>query len=648
MRLVEGAYYVTAASITTWGLLVMLRGQLPDDADGLWVVSFAHDMWQGVPLRGWRVPGAPIYFPELFSVLVSAGLGFGIRWSMLIHGACSWMLMGLGIYWGVRQGRVSPAQALRVAFLALLVYLLLYCESRLLQPFEYPFSHGGAALVSFFGLLYLGHGLERGFGLPTWLIALACLGLSCASDRVILAQFVAPALFVVLLLFALRSAARRRLFWALGLLILGPLLGVLLSMLIHWGFGIGSGRLSGLVRSGGILLRLLDDMQQLAVEQPSIAASVLLPVLYLCWRATAAVRQEVRSRRPGASEGSSVRVEHWLAGAGLAVVLSTLAAVVATSRWDGPASFRYLLPVFLFPPALAIILAAPSYSNVTSGRARLLELTLLFVLVLVGVRTERLIPRQRSSLLSPARSCLDSYLKETGLRAGYAEYWSARPQMLLGQAGVTLAQVTGRLAPKVWADNRFWYTRGFSPEHGRPRFSFVVTKALDQGWLGARFGPPHVEHQCFGLEAWVYDRPEDVEFRNYLRGAVALATGDDPDWWSVSGPMADDEGESRPVKLTFSGKTGAFLPMPHVHANVIEIASPTRKPLLLSYRQQGTEVGVQEVTFLGGDQRRLLILPARLDLRNVDSLFISGKAKDRHELKWVALMWDPEAESARR
>ncbi|MEO8183076.1 MAG: hypothetical protein ABI895_29960 [Deltaproteobacteria bacterium] len=535
-QLAAGAFYTIAAAVTVWGLLVMLRGQLPDHADGLWVVSFAHDVLHGIPLRGWRLPGAPVYFPELFSVLVSSGLGFGTRSSLLIHAVCSWLLLAGGIYWGLRLGGVGVARALRIGFAVLLVYVLLHSGSSLLQPFEYPFSHGGVVLVGFFGLLYIAHGLERGFELRAWLVAVFFLGLSCASDRAILAQFVAPALLVVMMFLALSAGLRHRLFWALGLLMLAPLLGQLTTVLIRWSIGVSPGGYHsryGWVRSARTLLRVYDDLQHLALDRPLLAASVLLPVLFLSWRALAAVCAGVRSRRAGASNGGSVTAESWLSCAGIAVLVSTLGAVVAANVWDGPASFRYLLPVFLLPLALGVIVAGPSHLRLGSGWARLFELTLLFLLVLVATRTERRIPRRLATLDSPSRACLDSYLTEAGLYAGYAEYWSARPTMLLGQAGVTLAQVTGRLAPKWWADNRFWYTRGFSSGRDRPRFSFVITQRLDVRWLGERFGPPRVEHHCFGFEVWVYDRPEDLEFRNYLRSGVARATTATGGWWSV-------------------------------------------------------------------------------------------------------------------
>lgn len=156
-RLLDAAFYAAAASIAGWSLLVMLRAQFPADSDGLWLLSFAHDIAQHIPLRGWHLPGAPSYFPELFSILITRSMGSSPRASLLIHGVCSWLLLGAGIYWGLRLVRLGAWRAGRVAFAAMLVYLLLHCASPLLQPFAYPFSHGGALLAGFLRLLYIAH-----------------------------------------------------------------------------------------------------------------------------------------------------------------------------------------------------------------------------------------------------------------------------------------------------------------------------------------------------------------------------------------------------------------------------------------------------------------------------------------------------------
>jgi hypothetical protein len=514
-----------------------------------------------------------------------------------------------------------------------------------LQPFEYPFSHGGALLGGFLGLLYIAHGLERGFQGRTWLPVAVALGLSCASDRLILVQFVAPALLGLAVLLACGAQPRARVHRALALLLLGPLLGVLGSALVHSTAGLTFGEVPvryGLSRSIATLGRVRSDLGQLAIERPALAACTLIPWLFVGGRALAFVQAGVRAVR-GRSPAFPLTAESWLACTGLAMLISTVATVTITNMWDGPLSVRYILPVFVLPLALATILAAPSYEQLERSWARPFELTVLFLLVLVATRVEETPRRPSATLDSPSLTCLDSYFLEKKLSAGYAEYWQFRLPMLLGQSGATVAQVTGRMSPRAWADNRFWYTRGFQPGPLRPRYSFVIPQLLDQEWIRERFGPPHEEYPCFGLDVWVYDRPEDVEFRNYLRSSWARATGDDVAWWPVIGAKALAGEGGAAGSLLFDGKPGVSVPLPRVAANLIEVDSPTRKPLTLSYRREGAEVARQEIEFLR-DSRRLQIVPAGVDLHTIDSVFISGSPKVQHQVRRIALMWDQDIE----
>lgn len=331
----------------------------------------------------------------------------------------------------------------------------------------------------------------------------------------------------------------------------------------------------------------------------------------------------------------------WLACSGLAVVLSTLSAVVITHAWVGLASQRYILPVLVLPLALGTIVVGPSLSRWMGAWARAAELTLLLLLVLVARKVEAHTPRGQGMMLLPGRACADTYLAEENLEAGYAQYWHARPLMVLGKSKVTLAQVQARLQPYPWASNTFWSTRGYWSRPGRPRFAFVLTARLDEHWIETRFGVPRAKHPCFGSKIWVYDRPEDFEFRNYVRSEAALATGDDASWWQAEGGVAgaysaDNGGNEN--RLAFR--------LPLVRANVIEIVSPTRRELELSYQRNGVVVAQQEVTF-PNDEKRLLALPATLDAAGADGLLITAKPGVHFRVKRVALMSDPEVEGVR-
>jgi hypothetical protein len=167
---------------------------------------------------------------------------------------------------------------------------------------------------------------------------------------------------------------------------------------------------------------------------------------------------------------------------------------------------------------------------------------------------------------------------------------------------------------------------------------------MDKPWLVERFGAPREQHTCFGLEIWVYDRPEDLEFRNYLRTNVARETGDHDGWWDASPSEPPNAGV---LPVSFQGDVGVELPVPRVAANVIEVLSPTRKTLELAYRRAGKDVATQSVEFKK-DARRLVPLPASLGSDGFDTVFVRGRAKEKHELRELVLMLDPKAEAARK
>lgn len=642
LLVVNAIYYALGIGLVVWAIVVMLRAAFPDHADGLWVLSLAHDIWHGVPLRGWQMPGAPLYFPELTTVLIATGVGFGVRSTLLIYGLLAWLSIGGGIYGGLRVRGIARATALGGACGALTVYLLLHCGSGFLQTFEFPFSHGGSVLVAFLGIVYLGHGLERGFGRRSSIVFATAIGLSSASDRAVLAQLV-PVLSVLALLLLTRTGPRRRLWQAIALLLAGGAIGTALTLLLHWHSGLVPGSVRphlGLGASLHTLMNVQSNLATLIADRPYFGASIVLPMLFSCWRVLRAIGE--RWLRPRQERDSEVALpaDLWFAAAGLAAIAGTLAAVVVTNVW----SQRYILPVYVLPFALGVIVGMPLQPRLPRAWLRGVELGLLFVVVLVARHTDRNTAHDRSTLITPTRACLDHYFAEQGLSAGYAGYWQSRPQMLLSETRVTLAQVHGRLQPHTWASNAYWRTRGYWPAQGAPHFSFALDPGLDEQWLEERFGAPRTKHSCFGQQIWVYDRPEDLEFRNYVRSESALATGDRDGWWPLEGAQAGPAQD--PDEVAPGGELAVVVPVPHVRANVLEVVSPTRKTLELSYQRGGAEIAAQEVTF-PNEARRLVAVPSALDPASLDTLSIRAKSNARFRIKRLALMWDPDAERAR-
>jgi hypothetical protein len=331
----------------------------------------------------------------------------------------------------------------------------------------------------------------------------------------------------------------------------------------------------------------------------------------------------------------------WLAAAGMTAMGSTLAASLVTHRWAP----RYILPIFILPLALSTALLGPQIGTLRPRVIRALQCGMLVVVgVLATDRSKELAPL---NLYTPAHACLDRFTYKEGLGAGYAEYWHARPPMVLGKNQLTISAVAGALSPRRWMDNVLWYSRGYGATSARPPvYDFVITNGLDEAWLESRFGAPRTREECFGPEMWVYDRPSDVEFRNYRRTFIARETRDHDGWWE-STTLADARSKGQ-ARVGFDGAEGLLIEFAGAEAaNVLELSSPTRKTLQVSYQRAAVEVARQAVDFQA-DARRLLAIPNVVLRTGLDAIHLHGDPHTFYELDDAAVMIDARKESTGR
>lgn len=643
--LVAGASCALVFSIVLFDLWLMVSRSIAANADGLWLISLAHDLFVGVPFSGWRLPKITLYFPDLLSVVLLRLAGLHVGTTMAVHGVVSWLLVGVGIASGSRLCGVGWLQAVRSAMMGLLICVLAYADFKITKSFQNPFTHGGAALAALLGLVFLGHGLRNGFKRPGAAIGTACLALLVASDVVIIPQFVVPVGMTALLFQAFGWAPRRRLMWVLGMLTLGAAAGAVITSLVKWQTGLTLAALPGQPIGPGVSLafaRFVHDMGVGVNSWPLAFAVALVSIALIVFVVVEKAEARFRRKRSALPEGEEL-AEWWLACGGIAILGATLGAVIVTQVWDR-ANHRHILPLFILPPALAVILWSPRVRMVPVGVTRTLEVSLVLLATLFVKQKAKASPPYSPTLYTPRFACLDRYAEEEGLNAGYAEYWKSRDTMVLSRRALTVVEVNWRLMPRRWANNAFWYSRGYWGRDRPPEYDFIIMSMMDKAWLGERFGAPRAQHTCFGLEIWVYDRPEDLEFRNYLRTNAAHETGDHDAWWDAS---TSEPAKVGTLPVSFAGEAGVELAVPRVAANVIEVSSPTRRALNLTYRRSGKDVASQSVEFKK-DARRLLALPASLGADGFDSILVRGLTHEKHELKELMLMTDPKAEAARK
>jgi hypothetical protein len=219
--------------------------------------------------------------------------------------------------------------------------------------------------------------------------------------------------------------------------------------------------------------------------------------------------------------------------------------------------------------------------------------------------------------------------------------------MTNGRTHVSMSEVNQRFEPRRWLNNAHWYLQGYWPTQEAPvRNDFVITTGLDAGWIKDRFGTPRSVMPCFGSELWIYDRPSDVEFRNYVRSFAARTTRNHKGWWEIdlAGRRKHPKGAVGSVQTVSA--SDLTIAVPFMQASVIELVSSTRKPLELSYRRSGALVARQSAAFPKGT-RQLLAIPRAIGATGFDSVVVTTPSGSTPELDNLALIDDAFSETAR-
>lgn len=141
----------------------------------------------------------------------------------------------------------------------------------------------------------------------------------------------------------------------------------------------------------------------------------------------------------------------------------------------------------------------------------------------------RALPRAELRLPYPNYSrCLDRLASEQDLHVGYGDYWSSRHLTMLSRRGLTINQLQlVHLTPESWVNNRERYARGERSAR-YPRYDFILLGFFNRAELLARFGPPAGERRCDGVPILLYNRPEDLAFRNFVRVPALVDAGRAP------------------------------------------------------------------------------------------------------------------------
>jgi hypothetical protein len=492
------------------------------NADSLYMECLYRDLVQDhLPLREWFVQPAPSLFPDLGLFMACRGLAGSLGPGYALYSAASFLLL-LGSFALLlsRMPGLRRHAAQRVLLGGLLLLVLLGFQPALVSLFL-PAFHASILPLGL-GLLALDLELRRKGALWPWVMAASlCLALACASDASLALLFGLPVALLALLQY-LFSRKLKPGPWPYALLGASCLAGLAFHALVRAGvFPIYQvpriyylWNLPG--QAGEQLARTASDLWQVLKGHPLSALACLL------WLGLRRPWSSLRLWRVKKLVTAASLRSHAELILSLSMALCLLAPFGLCNGLDP----RYVLPCFVFPPMLWAL---------HPPRA-LRKPWLAWLLVIAGLGqalwSAHSLPPLKEAFAPPAQDKLawiESVMKEHGLHQGYCDYWNEKPALVYSQGRVRMAGLLEWNEPsclfmlKAWISNRAWWVG--RPGQPFPVYDFALTDGMDVERLKASFGPPASIERWQGHELWIYNRPSDVLFRNYLRKFLDGANG---------------------------------------------------------------------------------------------------------------------------
>jgi hypothetical protein len=489
------------------------------NADSLYMECLYRDLaLDHLPIKDWFVQPAPSFFPDLPLFMLCRGLAGSLgRGYALYSGAFFVLLLG-AFYLLARQMPGIRRHAGQKALLAGLFLLVLLGFEQPLHALFLPAFHASILPLGL-GLLALDLLLRQKGSAWLW-TSLACLvlALACASDASLALIGFPVALVALLQHFFSRPKLKAGPwpYWALGFscaaglafhaLVKGGIFPVYQVPRIYFLWNMPK-------RMGEQVLRTFADMGQIAWQHPLMMLAFLAWLLFqIPWPG-----HGLRHGKPWQARAHAELI------LGLSMLLFLLAPFFLCNGMDA----RYILPCFVFPAFLWVCHPPCRFSR---------QSWLVWLLILAGLGqallAARSLPPWRETFQPPVPEKLawvESVIQRHGLHQGYCNYWDEKPARVYSQGRVRMAALLEwndsdcLFILKSWISNRAWWVG--QPGRPFPIYDFVLTDGMDKSRLRASFGQPASMESWQGHEIWLYNRPQDYMFRNYLRKFVDGANG---------------------------------------------------------------------------------------------------------------------------
>jgi len=511
--LLTSAPSLLVVSLLIVSLCLLVCGYLGDPAafnsDDLLSIAQCDDLLHGRDITGWHLPGAPYVFPDLLLLLPCQGLAPTLPLAFLAYCVILQLALAASLAW---VGRLSGLRW-RTAIVAAGCGAILLVAMNLTKVmsdraclFVHPGSHDAVLTVGVFLLALTIHSLKR----PSWTLAILFLliaGFATFSDRLLVAQFLAPLALALLLLAARRMIGIKSVGIHLALLAGSFLFSWVLRLLFQRiGF-----HLFALEMAPG-RLHLPDFFRMLRHLYQTIAADHLLCVLFPLHLLAALLVVWVWFRRDHQTPEESGPDRLVILLAALTFVLSPpciLGALFVLGMSHQAAISRYVLSCWFLPPLLLPLLMCWLPGKTARTASVLLQAAIvLFALQRAAARFPDIDRHLFEQPYPPLARELDRLARERGPLNGLGSFWAARSNAWFTREQVTLNALSAMGEPWFHASNpaRFLPDDG---DLGIPPYQFLVVRRGDSfgpsgSVLALQYGLPDEKIPVGPDEIWLY------------------------------------------------------------------------------------------------------------------------------------------------
>lgn len=521
------------------GLLLSAGNLLNNiDSDFLYPVSMYRDLFvDHYDVTQWKVTPAPYFFPDMAVFFPLLGLTPDVGYAFTMYSIVVFLVL-FGSLMAITHNMNRNALVSSIWILSSLLLMVSLClkaeYARLLCHFFYPAFHSGSTII---GIILIALALriaKKKRPIISMAIFVALASLTVFSDMSIVPQFLLPLAVTSLVLVFLKLMERKAGLTISALSVCGILLGAVLKKL-----------------PGALNLFIIPAASDKATIDPSVTLANLLKIsrdmicyarsyqvlfVILCVWLIVCACLLFRNRRlffagneaPN-DETDTNRALVFLMIVSILSVLGTLTAPAVINRWAPWYVMTYIHPVSALPLfTLAIIVPA------AGERSR--HLLKIFTVGVVAFAVSQFVQATGGFQLSTLRlpyprnvQLVDEVADEFGLRYGYGDYWLAKYMDNTSRAGVRVNQVKRDWSIDYWINNLSWYYGKSGDVDGRdyPCYSFILFKPALAPEVEAKFGEPAHKEYGHSIEIYIYDREDDVAFRNFLRIPAMLALGMD-------------------------------------------------------------------------------------------------------------------------